>query len=178
MKHSIPICKWIWIPRDYFFHLCSTTSHQSHLQRQNHKNKKKHRKTSTHLRRRHGCSLVASDVIIESRFQRSPAGSIEVQRSRGRPERQSDTMDSHGPSYDPIVFNGHEPSLFYVKKLKFSVIAKKQCIGPRHTQTQPLHTLKHHPSGIRLAQPRQGGTHPMTKAPENWNPTVTFTKSR
>ena len=31
-------------------------------------------KTSIHLRRRHGCSLVAFDVLIESRFQLCPAG--------------------------------------------------------------------------------------------------------
>ena len=33
--------------------------------------------TSIHLRRRHGCSLVAFDMLIESRLQRSPAGLIE-----------------------------------------------------------------------------------------------------
>ena len=35
-------------------------------------------KTSIHLRRRHACSLVAFDVLIESRFQLCPAGSIEI----------------------------------------------------------------------------------------------------
>ena len=34
------------------------------------------KKTSIHLRRRHGCSLVALDMFVESRFERCPAGMI------------------------------------------------------------------------------------------------------
>ena len=41
------------------------------------RNKTTSRKTSIHLRRRHGCSLVAFDVLIESRLESCPAGSIE-----------------------------------------------------------------------------------------------------
>ena len=56
-------------------------------------NMKKHEKTSIHLRRRHGCSLVALDMFVEIRFQLCPAGIIESwhgsNRGNGRQPQRS-----------------------------------------------------------------------------------------
>ena len=76
------VCKSIWFRKDSIFHLFGWYSHHLHHSKTK-LIKENINKTSIQFATpTYDCSLVAVDMLIESRFQRSPAGPIESWHGR------------------------------------------------------------------------------------------------